>query len=124
MRGQSLRRTTSRGGLLFDLEYVIHDRIWQIGFCGRAQAGEIWFCGHPAGLQTGERRCRDCSRGLKVDTSFLGAFGEAPLSLIEGGGDAAVAFGVGDVAPERIGAEDEVGGSEEFAGIWHPADER
>jgi hypothetical protein len=57
------------------------------------------------------------SRDLKVDTFLLGAFGKAFFGLVEGGGDAAVAFGVGDVALERISAEDEVGRREKLARV-------
>ncbi len=98
---KALRLAASRGGLLFDLKDDIHDGIREIGFGGGAQAGEIWLCLGPAGLETGKRRSGG-GCGFEVDAGLLGALGEAFFGLGEGGGDAAVAFGVGDVTVERI----------------------
>ena len=112
---EALRLAARRGGLLFDLEDNVHDGIREIGFRGRAEMGEIWFGGGPAGLQAGKRGRGEGSSGFEIDACLLGTFGEALFGLVEGGGDAAVAFGVGDVALERIGAEDEVGWCEELA---------
>ena len=118
-----MRLATGRGGLLFDLKDDVHDRIREIGFRWRAETGEIRFGGHPAGLQAGERRRGDGSWGLFRSTPvLLSTFGETFFGLGEGGSDAAIAFGVGDVTEERIGAENEFGGCEELDGSRHPAD--
>ena len=61
-----MRRAAGRGGLLFDLKNHIHDRIGKIGFCGRAEAREIWFGSQPAGLQSWEAEMQlDWQRPLR-----------------------------------------------------------
>jgi len=114
---ETLGRAAGCGGLLFDLEDNVHEEVREVSLRGGMEAGEIGVGGGPAGLQAGERRCRRSRGGAEADAFLLGAFGEAFFGLLEGGGDAAVAFGIRDVSVERITAKNEIGGFEKLARV-------
>jgi len=112
-----LWRATNGRRLLLGLENNVHDCIWEISLRGRAQAGQIWLGGCHTGLETGKWRCSNGRGNFQIHAGLLGAFGEAFFSLGQCGRNAAVAFGIGNVALKRIGAENQIGCRKKPAGI-------
>ncbi len=98
-----MRLATGGSCLLLDLEDHIHDRIGKVGLGGRAQQIQIGFGEKPTGLKP--RKRRGCVGGFEIQARLLGAVSEPVFCLGEGGGDATVALGIGNVATEWIGVE-------------------
>ena len=101
--------------MLLDEEDEVHDAVGEIGFGGGAEFAELGLQGEPADFEGGQIGGILGRRG-EIRVGGLGAGVKTFAGGVEGGHEAAIAFGVGDAAKKRIGAENKVGGLDGLSG--------